>query len=74
MPPCVCLVSRGQKRELEPLELELFTMAVTTRWLLGIELGPLVEQLVFLTDKPSLQPYSLVSEIAEQIPLETRNT
>lgn len=58
----MCLrLDTKQKKLSDPLELKL-QMAVTTRWCWESNLGPLVEWLVFSTDKLSLQSQSLISE------------
>jgi hypothetical protein len=51
--PCVCSASEGQKRALDPLELEL---EVCECWELNS--GPLQEQPVLLIAKPSLSSAS----------------
>jgi hypothetical protein len=48
------LTCRGQKRALDPLELELQMVVSCLVWMLGTKLGPLEEQPLLLTPEPSL--------------------
>lgn len=52
---CVCggATNRGQKRVLDPQELEVVDMSLLM-WCWGLNLGPLEERCVLLTNKPSL--------------------
>lgn len=51
---CTCSTFRDQKRESDPLVVELELLAAMEE--LGMNLGPLQEQQVFITTEPSLQP------------------
>ena len=54
--PGVCLVPRGQKGALGPLELELADSCELLCGCWALNLGPPQEQSEFLTTEPSLQP------------------
>lgn len=55
---CVSM-HKGQKRELDPLELWLQVVVNLLMWMLVTELGSLGKQQALLTTKPSLQPHHL---------------
>lgn len=52
---CTCGVHRGQNRELDPLELELYICQSPCRYW-ELNPSPLEEQPILLTAEPSLQP------------------
>lgn len=66
---CVCggATNRGQKRVLDPQELEVVDTSLLM-WCWGLNLGPLEERCVLLTNKPSLwPPTSSVLMISQQL-------
>jgi hypothetical protein len=56
---CVPGSSGGQKRALDILELKLMSSCVPPNGCLKLNLGPLQEQQVLLTDEPFLQPLGI---------------